>query len=186
MGLDMYLTKHTYVKRWSHDDTDKLHEVSVTKGGKILAHIQPERVSYIIEQIGYWRKANAIHGWFVKNVQDGNDNGEENYVSEDDLKKLLETCQKVLAGSKLVEGVVQRGSELTPETDGKFEPILEKGKIVIDPSVAEELLPTQSGFFFGGTDYDDYYINDLQDTIKIVEDALKDIKYASIYYSASW
>ena len=25
------------------------------------------------EEVGYWRKANAIHGWFVRNVQNGKD-----------------------------------------------------------------------------------------------------------------
>ena len=29
--------------------------------------------SRIIEQVGYWRKANQIHNWFVENVQDGED-----------------------------------------------------------------------------------------------------------------
>ena len=27
----------------------------------------------------------------------------------------------------------------------------------------EELLPTQGGFFFGSTDYDDYYLRDIEE-----------------------
>jgi hypothetical protein len=34
---------------------------------------------------------------------------------------------------------------------------------------AEFELPTAEGFFFGDTDYDEYYIQDLKDTIEIVE-----------------
>ncbi len=34
-------------------------------------------------------------------------------------------------------------------------------QVAADPSKAEELLPTQSGFFFGGTEYDEYYMNSI-------------------------
>ena len=33
MGLDMYLTKETYVKQWDHQTDEERHEVSVKKGG---------------------------------------------------------------------------------------------------------------------------------------------------------
>ena len=43
-------------------------------------------------------------------------------------------------------------------------------KIVLaDHSLAEEFLPTQEGFFFGGTAYDDYYWEDLEETKKQLE-----------------
>ena len=49
---------------------------------------------------------------------------------------------------------------------------LEKLKTICEevlkhPEKAEELLPTQEGFFFGTTDYDEWYFNDIQDTIEI-------------------
>ena len=34
--------------------------------------------------------------------------------------------------------------------------------VLDDHSKAEELLPTQEGFFFGSTDYDDYYFMDVE------------------------
>jgi hypothetical protein len=49
---------------------------------------------------------------------------------------------------------------------------MEDGKIIKDPTVASELLPTESGFFFGNTDYNEYYYRDLLDTKKIIEEAL--------------
>ena len=53
-----------------------------------------------------------------------------------------------------------------------------------------ELLPTHSGFFFGRTDYDEFYFNDIDYTIKIIEDILGDVTNGelpySIYYSSSW
>ena len=43
-----------------------------------------------LEEIAYWSKHNAIHNWFVKNVQEGVDNRAMYCVTEDCLKKLLE------------------------------------------------------------------------------------------------
>lgn len=43
-------------------------------------------------------------------------------------------------------------------------------EVLKDHSKAEKLLPTMSGFFFGSTDYDDYYYED----VKAVRDYIKD------------
>ena len=45
----------------------------------------------------YWRKANQIHAWFVDNVQQGNDDCGEYYVSHEKLKELLSLVNKALA-----------------------------------------------------------------------------------------
>jgi hypothetical protein len=52
----------------------------------------------------------------------------------------------------------------------------------------ERFLPTQAGFFFGATDYDEWYEQDLKLTIKQIDKATKDIKndYAEFIYQASW
>ena len=44
----------------------------------------------------YWRKANQIHKWFVDNVQKGEDDCGEYYVSHEKLKELLTTCRQAL------------------------------------------------------------------------------------------
>lgn len=182
MGLDMYLTKRAYVKNWTHMTEDQKHKVTIEKGGKVL---KPKlEVKGIEFEAGYWRKANAIHQWFVDNVQDGEDDCKEYYVSEEDLKKLLETVNKVLEASELVDGEVQNG---TTWQDGKSVPIMEKGQYIKDPKVAEELLPTQSGFFFGGTNYDQWYYQDLELTKEIIENVLADDTIdGEIYYQSSW
>ena len=150
MGLDMYLSKKTYVKQWDHQSPEEKYEVVVTKGGKPVDGIKAKRVKYIEEEVGYWRKANQIHRWFVDNVQGGVDDCRDAYVSSEDLQKLLDLCKKVQA----------------------------------DHSLAETLLPSASGFFFGGTDYDEWYYNDIENTIKILEEALEDGD--EFYYSSSW
>lgn len=151
MGLDMYLNKHTYVQQWQHIEEDKQYKVEVTKGGQ-PTHINPKKVKYIIEEAGYWRKANQIHQWFVDNVQKGVDNCGEYYVGTDDLEKLLDACEKVKA----------------------------------DHSLADTLLPSASGFFFGGTEYDEWYFNTIDNTIEILKEALADESDSSYYYSSSW
>ena len=39
-------------------------------------------------------------------------------------------------------------------------------QVLKDHSLAHSLLPTQSGFFFGSTDYDDWYFSDVKDCLK--------------------
>lgn len=50
------------------------------------------------------------------------------------------------------------------------------------------LLPPQAGFFFGGTDIDEWYWKDLENTINQIERifALKQIDNLSFYYNSSW
>ncbi len=59
--------------------------------------------------------------------------------------------------------------------------------ILANRDQAKELLPTQDGFFFGSTDYDQYYFGDLQETIDQIESALAEFDDSwSFYYQSSW
>jgi hypothetical protein len=178
MGLDMYLSKKTYVKRWN-PDTGK----SELTGTIDVSNIDAEKVTYITEDVGYWRKANAIHRWFVEHVQDGEDDCKPYWVSREQLAELLEAVNQVLASAKLVKGQVTNGYTFK---DGKMEPILQDGETMADPSVAEDLLPTQAGFFFGSTDYDQWYVDDLKETQRMLSAALADDSDGEFYYQASW
>ena len=140
----------------------------------------------IMEQVGYWRKANQIHNWFVEHVQDGEDDCAYHHeCTREVLEELLDTCKTVLDSCVMTYGKVHNGDKGTPNG---WEPIYEDGKVVIDSSVAEELLPCCDGFFFGGCDYDEYYVNDIVDTIKILENvlAITDFETQAIYYVSSW
>ncbi len=149
MGLDMYLSKKTFVRNYRDDGG---YQVQVTKDGQ-PTDIDPKRIAYVVEEVGYWRKANAIHRWFVDNVQSGEDDCKEYYVNGQQLKELLTDCQQVLEA----------------------------------PSLAKEILPTTSGFFFGCIEYDDGYFDDLRQTVEIIQKCLNgDNKSADYYYQASW
>jgi hypothetical protein len=156
MGLDMYLSKKTYVKQWEHKGEDN-YQVEVTQKGEPVSHIKSERISYIEEEVGYWRKSNQIHNWFVQNVQNGIDNCGTYFVGKEQLEELLQLCKQILANNQL----------------------------------AEELLPSASGFFFGSTEYDEWYFNDLTHTVQIIESLLSEQNErgyidGDIYYHSSW
>ena len=53
---------------------------------------------------------------------------------------------------------------------------------------AKELLPTQSGFFFGGTDYDEFYFEDVKDAADLMQSFLDNFDFESyqLVYQASW
>ena len=69
----------------------------------------------------------------------------------------------------------------------KLEELLDLCKQVLaDHSKAEELLPTQSGFFFGNTEYNEYYYSDLSDTVEMLENCLKIGDDWEFYYQSSW
>jgi hypothetical protein len=63
-------------------------------------------------------------------------------------------------------------------------------EINVNRDKAEELLPTASGFFFGGTDYDDYYFDEVKRTIEELRPYIQDMheKGSNSYfvYQASW
>lgn len=63
--------------------------------------------------IGDWRKANAIHAWFVKHLQDGRDDCGHYEVSRSILAELLAIVNEVLEHPS-------RASTLLPTTDGRF------------------------------------------------------------------
>jgi hypothetical protein len=69
------------------------------------------RVQEITVDAMYWRKANAIHGWFVQNCQEGEDDCREYYVDREQIEELRNICKATLQG--------QDDGELEP-TEGFF------------------------------------------------------------------
>lgn len=183
MGLDMYLSKKTYVKNWSHQPVEEQHSVEVKKGGVIHPDINPERVSYIVEEVMYWRKANQIHGWFCNHTQELHDNVLYS-VEREQLAQLLEDCKKVL---KILNKSKKKPAQVVGGWKGGKEYMVD---IEVYDEVDEvlEILPPTQGFFFGSDEIDDYYKEDIVDTIKFLEEELskEDSGSVSYEYYASW
>ncbi|MFM9151299.1 MAG: hypothetical protein ACKOPU_03370 [Candidatus Planktophila sp.] len=156
MGLDMYLTGKRYLSKYFNEGDEAVAEAIAEKfpelKGKGGRFGDASCVKEVQIEAGYWRKANAIHDWFVKNVQGGEDECRPHYVAREQLEELKELCQEVLANRER----------------------------------AAELLPTASGFFFGGTDYDEWYFQDIESTIQIIDDCLALPASWEFEYRSSW
>lgn len=161
MGLDMYLRANQYISRndWTRSPSGELQDQINPVFNEIVERLEMKDVIdnsgfagiSVDLPMGYWRKANQIHNWFVENVQDGDDDCNKYWVTRKQLEKLKATCEEVLAHKEL----------------------------------AEDLLPTASGFFFGSSTYDEYYYGDLQNTIDIINRCLK-TDFDSFEYQSSW
>lgn len=130
MGLDMYMQRA--IKTENNTATD-------------------------FEEVGYWRKANHIHSWFVHNCQGGVDECQMTLVTKKKLEELLVICLDISNNKDNV-------------------------------SLAKRELPTQPGFFFGGTEYDEYYYHEINETIDILKKVLAETDFEKqvITYQSSW
>ena len=181
MGLDMYLSKKTYVKQWSHRQPEDQFEVSVKRGGNDYPNIKPERVSYVIEELMYWRKANQIHGWFCNNTEELVADVRY-YVTKTDLEVLLETCKTVLS-------ILEKAPKKTKQVVAGWkngEQYMEDVE-VYDNDVLQDILPPTQGFFFGSDTIDDYYKEDIVNTMNFLQEELSTSDDDAEYeYYASW
>jgi len=156
MGLDQYLYARNYLTGGEWQDQEK--QDAYAKIAEALDTGKFENKEYpsisVEVKVGYWRKANQIHNWFVNNVQDGEDNCHEYYVDREQLIELLELCKTVKNGGE---------------------------------KVAEEELPTASGFFYGSIEIDEWYWEQIDDTIKQLERVLAEVPEGwSFAYDSSW
>ena len=185
MGLDMLLIKKTYVKNWNFQKDSEKHIINIQ--GPLANTIDVNKINCIEEEVAYWRKANQIYNWFVNNVQNSNDDCAEYFVSIDNLKDLQKICKTLLNSIILKDGVVQNGASFE---NGDFVPNFESGKMIMNEELCEELLPSTKGFFFGSTNYDQWYFEDIKNTFEILTEILDSIKNnedsVSFYYSSSW
>lgn len=153
MGLDMYLTAERYLSKYfDPEDDNKINAINEMFG--IKDSTEDFGAKRVVFNVAYWRKANAIHNWFVQNVQDGVDECQKSYVSSEQLQSLIMVCKDVLE----------------------------------DHKKAERLLPPVSGFFFGSTECDEGYFEDLKNTVTQLEQILNDpaLEKMELYYNASW
>ncbi len=143
MGLDMYLTRKVYIGG-KYDWNNIEGEIKLKKNGNIIP-FDKKKIYTINEYAGYWRKANHIHKWFVKNVQGGIDDCGTYEVSQEELKELLGLCKTIKNKCELVDGKIRNGQTLK---DGELVDNIEDGKVMTHPEIAGTLLPTGKGFFF--------------------------------------
>lgn len=59
-------------------------------------------------------------------------------------------------------------------------------QVLKDKKLASEVLETKTGFFYGSQDYDEYYFEELQRTVEIIDKILKLSECWDLQYISSW
>ena len=160
MGLDMYLHEKRYIPRYAglaeSNSGDYAKDFATANRILELADLHPKVDGgiHVEATVMYWRKANAIHKWFVDNVQDGVDDCDSYYVEKVQLEALRDVCKEIVA----------------------------------DHSKAKDLLPPQEGFFFGSTDTDEWYFQDLAATVAGLDTVFEiaNQEWPEFSYQSSW
>lgn len=154
MGLDMYLSMN--VSLCNLEETPQSTALRTAVQSVYEGLYEPDNHfigSSVTVPLAYWRKANAVHNWFVTHAQEGRDECQRTYITLDQLKELREACSIVLA----------------------------------DHDRARELLPVRGGFFFGGTEYDQYYFQWVKYTVEALDRIIAKLpERSTVYYQSSW
>lgn len=145
------------------------------------------------QELGYWRKANAVHGWFVRECAYGVDECQEIFVSREHLLKLRSDCNNALANREnavpnnednvIIKQPVGSGQDLAQFIIDNMKKEQEKIGATL---VSDDPLQPTAGFFFGSTEKDEWYYNDLLETLDIIDRALALDDGWEIIYQASW
>lgn len=152
----------------------------------------------------YFRKANFVYAFFAPYLEN-----ESCIVTKDMVRELIAKCDTVIEAAKK-EGFINNKNKIpnlkdyyyqykagenmlniTPERqqeeDERINRLTEKLNNGHWIEIAQDVLPTQSGFFFGSTDYDIYYLSDVLNCKNKFEKLLKNWKDDEVVYNImSW
>jgi len=114
MGLDQYLSASEYISRWDYSpeydrSENELFSQIVSQFG---VEVDPSGFAglSIDFPMGYWRKSNQIHNWFVENLADGVDECQKIFVNRESLENLRDLCNQVLADNSLAKDLLPTGA----------------------------------------------------------------------------
>lgn len=159
MGLDMYLykakkTNHSIEELVIIDKTCNVFEdlEKIKETFPVYESEYAEGYFSIFKQVAYWRKFNALHNWFVTNVQIGIDDCNMYEVTKDHVEDLLDTLMNTKQD----------------QDPSHFEPVV--------------------GFFFGSTEIDEYYWEQVENTSDKMYRLLNDFDWENerLFYCSSW
>jgi hypothetical protein len=120
MGLDMYLNADVYISttEWQGDTpvpnpqfTTVLEAVKLSPS-QIWSGMFGSGISVEVP-MGYWRKANHIHAYFVRECGGGVDECQKMFVSREQISDLKVRCETILKNNHMAE-------ELLPPQAGFF------------------------------------------------------------------
>ena len=202
MGLDMYLYAEKYIGEYEYETTngkttrkDNLQYDRVMESAGMLG-LPTGGGATVTKCVAYWRKANAVHGWIVRNLADGVDTCQRIELTREDMVTLRNVCVEALkerdkATPHKDTTVKLNGDDMSRELTAKildtFKQEQENMKATSTATENDPIPPT-GGFFFGSTEKDEWYYDYLAETIDQINSILAsdfDNEY-SYYYQASW
>ena len=164
MGLDMYFyaRKTTYKSFSKWDNSDRANEVNYPEDLKTFS-------DYICNRNFKSVQTETIYqiGYFRKF------NALHSYIVKT-FANGIDNCQDIILYKEDVEQIKK-----------VLDDVLNAHQQV---EKAKELLPTQSGFFFGGTDYDEFYFEDVKVAADLMQSLLCNFDFDKyqLIYEASW
>ena len=165
MGLDMYLRYRKSVSGYDLTGNDpQLYRDIISIAGMEQAADSTSPYVTVEATAIYWRKANAIHGWFVNELGGGVDECQEIHVPREKLVELRNLC---------------------------FEALSIPANMTLQDH-APSILPPTEGFFFGSGEVDEWYVKDLEYTMENIDRLIAALPEDgegwdwSLIYQASW
>lgn len=202
MGLDMYLYAEKSISAYDYEtingevsrrdnlEYDKTIEAS---GLDTLPTAQYPHIE-ISKCVAYWRKANAIHGWIVRNCANGVDKCQRIEIDFQDMKGLRDSCLIALAHrnkalpnkeSGRVVNLDEINDDIATSITESIKAESQKIKTPVEVEDTLSLEPTD-GFFFGSTDKDEWYYKDIEYTVDVLNSLIAHGGGYRFYYQASW
>jgi len=157
MGLDMYLFARGGVNA---DTGEKIQD----------------------DEIGYWRKFNALHNLFLEvGGADADSNCEEVPLTLENLEYIYSICKEV-------KDILDKAQKY------HYYDKVENTEIFNDnyyfdqetEEAVRDLMAPRGGFFWGNTDIDSWYYDKITQTLPILDDAIKLAKQGEEIYYYSW
>lgn len=100
MGLDMYLEAKLHLPPYNTELAPVRHAI-----GQAIGYVPPSskpvddptllEITGVTVRVGYWRKVDPLHQWFVDHVQEGHDDCRPAYVAPDILMELANRLDRV-------------------------------------------------------------------------------------------
>jgi hypothetical protein len=175
MGLDIFFHK-TKRSNWNKikKEIDAFNALSEEEQSKRYDERTHPTANFEPEEIGYFRKVNFLMEFFH---YEGNCEHKE--ISKDELEELRNACIEIGRMKPCKVEYVKATSQW------------DKDRVVnvyseADQKRCSELLPTQSGFFFGSTDYDEWYFRDVKEVLAWVDGVLDNLGDKEVVLMYCW
>jgi hypothetical protein len=159
MGLDMYLNVRKYVSR-----VERWESGDPVESERFYDLVKVAGMEHLVSRdtvIGGYVEV-PVHYWRKSNAI--------HKFFVDNYAEGVDNCQPIYIPRQGIEELVKRCDE-----------------ILKDSTAASKLLPTEGGFFFGPTEYDEYYFGDLVETQEAMKQLLEKLQDDNdLIYQASW